>query len=189
MSYTKKIIIFSSVSFLIAVLLTALGVFPLLKNMYGVLDSILGIKRDLAIFENEVSKAEFFEQEYNDLEITPERVDQRLVNNSAPIELIKFFEDTASESGLLIDISPIAAAKRDKDPWDSIGFSIELIGEFTSSMKFLEKIENSPYFIEVFNFNAQLVTQRNVPARRYEEFLLGQIITTIELKAYTKNET
>ncbi len=108
------------------------------------------------------------------------------MNESAPIELIKFFEDTARDVGLLIDISPASVLKTGSDPWDSIGFSVELIGDFSSAMKFLEKIENGHYFIETTKFNAKSITQKDISHKRYQEFLIGQILTVIDFKAYTK---
>lgn len=186
MSYSKKIIIFSSVSLMVALLLVVFVVAPLLKNIYYIFDNILEIKRDLASFENEALEADLFSSDYNSLQITSEKIDQRLVGGSAPIELIKFFENTAKDMGLSIDISPSSVLKADRDPWESIGFSVELIGDFSGAMKFLDKIENSPYFIETTKFNAKLITQKDVSPRRYQEFLIGQILTTIEFKAYTK---
>lgn len=163
-----------------------LAVIPLLKNIYNIFDSILETKRDLAFFEKEASEAELFNSDYNSLQITSEKINQRLVNKSAPIELIKFLEDTARNLGLSIDISPSSVLKLGNDPWESIGFSVELIGDFTSCMRFLERIENSPYFIETTNFNAEVITQRDISSRGYQEFLIGQTVTTIEFKAYTK---
>ncbi|KPJ55061.1 hypothetical protein AMJ47_02110 [Parcubacteria bacterium DG_72] len=186
MAYSKKIIIFSSVSLLVALLLVLLIVVPLLKNIYDIFDSILETKRDLASFENEASKAELFNNDYNNLQITSEKIEQCLVNKSAPIELIKFFEDTAKDVGLLIDISPASVLKMSRDSWESIGFSVELIGDFSSSMKFLEKVENGHYFIETTKFSAKSITQKDISPRRYQEFLIGQILTLIDFKAYTK---
>jgi len=183
---SKKIIIFSSISLLVVFLLVLLIITPLLRNIYGIFDSILETKKDLASFENEALKVEVFINDYNNLQITSETIEQRLVNESAPIDLIKFFEDTAKELNLSIDISPTSVLAMDRDPWESIGFSIELIGDFSSAMRFLEKIENSPYFIETTKFDAKLITQKDVSYRRYQDFIIGQILTTLEFKAYTK---
>ena len=186
MFHSKKIIIFSSVSLLVVLLMALLMVAPLLKNIYGIFNSILETKKDLASFENEASKADVFNSDYDNLQITSEKIEQNLVNESAPIELIKFFEDTAKEMDLLVDIYPASVLKRNRDPWESIGFSIELIGDFSSAMRFLEKIENSPYLIETIKFNAKSITQKDVSYKRYQDFIIGQILTSIEFKAYTK---
>jgi|GEM_PF-3128597 len=186
MFYSKKIIIFLSGSLLATLLLVVLVIIPLLKNINDIFEDILESKRDLASFKNEASKAEAFDEDYNNLQITPEKIDQYLVQESAPIELIKFFEDTAKDTGLLIDISSAPVPQKASDPWGAIGFSVELIGDFASSMKFLEKIENSHYFIETHSFSAKLITQKDVSYKRYQEFLVGQIVTIIEFKAYTK---
>ncbi len=186
MLQSKKIIIFSFISLLVVFLLVLLIIVPLLRNIYGIFDNILETKKDLASFKNESLKAEVFDNDYNDLQITSETIEQRLVNESAPIELIKFFEDTAKELDLLIDISPASILTMQKDPWQSIGFSVELIGDFSNAMRFLEKIENSPYFIETTKFDARLMTQKDLSHKRYQDFLIGRILTTLEFKAYTK---
>jgi hypothetical protein len=186
MPYLRKIIIFSSVSLLTALLLIALIIIPLLGSIYNIFGQITEAKRDLASFNNEMLKAEVFDQEYSGLQITPETINQNLVAKSAPIDLIKFFEDTAKDAGLLVDISPVSVSKGNSDQWDSIGFSVELTGDFAGSMKFLEKVENSSYFIEAVKFDANVITQKDVGPQRYNEFSIGQISTVIDFKVYAK---
>jgi len=52
--------------------------------------------------------------------------------------------------------------------------------------KFLDKIESSSYFIETTKLSAKSITQRDITPRRYQEFLIGKILTIIDFKAYTK---
>jgi hypothetical protein len=185
-SYVKRIIIFSSASLLIALLLVVIIVVPLLRNTYKIFNDITGVKRGVASFNSETLEADAFDQEYNSLQITPDSIEQSLVSESAPIDLIQFLEDTAKDASLLIDISPVSVQKESSDPWNSIGFSVKLTGDFTSCMRFLEKIENSDYFIKAVKFDAKLITQKDVSLKRYEEFSVGQILTTVDFKVYTK---
>ena len=69
---------------------------------------------------------------------------------------------------------PISSLKEDNDPWKFIAFSVELIGDFADSMRFLEKVENSHYFIKAKKLHVSSTTPE------------GQTLTTIEFKAYTR---
>lgn len=172
MSSAKKIIIFSSAFGLIFFLTVIFLVMPLYNSIKEISGRILTVKRDLASFENEVLRAEQFQESYNDLEINPEKINDFLVNPSAPIELIKFFEALARETGLNIKISPVSSLRLSNDPWDSMSFSMELSGEFPSVVRFLEKTESSHYFIKTQKFYAKA----------------EKMLAVLEIKVFTKDQ-
>lgn len=180
MSSVKKIIIFSLMSALVFILVVIFLIIPLFGSIKETSGRILTEKKDLAFFENQALKAEQFEDNYKNLEITPEKINVFLVNPSAPIELIKFFENLAKETGLTIKISPVSSPKLKNDSWNSMGFSIELTGNFSGIIRFLEKTETSHYLIEVQKFRARRIVEKDVPTEK--------ISAILEVKVFAKDQ-
>jgi len=186
LSPIKKIIISSVVFALIALLLVILGIVPLFGKIGKISSEIVSIKKDLALFEEDAKKAEHFEENYNSLEITPEKTTVFLVPADAPIEIINFFEDLAKEEELELDISPIAVSKTGQNQENSIGFETQVFGEFANVMKFLEKAETSHYFIEVQKVYLKKISAEDLNSKKYSGLALGQIVGVLDFKVFTK---
>lgn len=174
MSFIKKIIIFSTISLMAVVLTVIFGIAPLFFGIKELANKIIVEKKSVLSFEEEAKIANQFEKNYENLELNPKSLDNFLASSDAPLGLIKFFESMAKESNLSIDIYPSSIVKLEKDPWDSIGFNLELTGDFLSFLKFLEKIENSNYFIQ-----AQKIQTRKVA-------LTKNIKAVLNIKVFVK---
>jgi len=187
MSSVKKIIIFSLISAALFLLVIIFLVVPFCSSIKEISNQIVEDKKNLASFKNEVQKAEQFEESYQNLEINPEKINEFLVNPSIPIELIKFIESLGKSENLYIKISPASVLKTDKDYWNSIGFSIELVGDFPSTMKFLEKLESSHYFIKTQKLHTRTLSEKDASFGKYASFPVGEILTDLEIKVFTKD--
>lgn len=164
MDFVKKIIIFSIGAAIITILIIVFCLVPLFFELEGVTNKIVAEKKSTFSFEEEVAIAEQFEKVYSDLKLNFEKIDSFLVSSEAPIDLIKFLEGKAQKSNLLIDIHPYSIIKSEDDPWNSMGFNLELTGEFSNFLKFLEKIENSNYFIQVQKIQVKKISPEDIGA-------------------------
>ena len=185
MSSTKKIIIFSAAALAIIILALVFGIAPLFLKIGNITDKIIAEKKSAISFEEEVTVAEQFEESYENLELNPQNIDNFLASSSAPVDLIKFFEDTARESSLFIEISAMPVEKLEEDLWESIGFRLELSGSFLNFLKFLEKVENGSYFIQIQRVQAEKDLSRN--ASLEEGSPSGKSVKVIlDIKVFTK---
>jgi len=178
MSSVKKIIIYSSVSAIIVLLLVIFLIVPFISSIKRTSGEILNIRKDIVSFKNDVARAEEFRQGYEDLKITPEKIEKRLVDFSAPIDLIGFLEILAQETGLSVDIFPISLPKKEKQVWDYVGISVESKGSFPEIMRFLGRLESGSYFIKVEKFYAR--------QGKLEDFTGENISARLDFKAFAK---
>jgi len=166
--------------------LVIFGFIPLFFGNREIIDKIIAEKKCMVSFENEVAIAEQFEKGYSDWEFNPEEIDKFLASADAPIDLIKFFENTARENNLLINISPCPVIKLEEDSWESMGFGLELTGSFLNFSRFLEKIENSNYFIQVQKIQTRKLTLSDIYLEKYSEFSTEDVKTILNIKIFTK---
>jgi len=149
MNPKRKIIIFSIIFGIVNLALICFLIFPLIKGIKKNSQDLVGAKKELSLFQAKVGGIEQATKSYEKVKSDLDKIDKLFVDPEVPIDLIKFWEKTAKEAGLTIEISPVSLKKSEADPWNSIGFSLILNGSFPDFLKFLEKIENSSYLIEV----------------------------------------
>ena len=134
-------------------------------------------KENLAVLEAKAANLERFKNLYSGLREILEKIDDLFVNAEVPVEFIGFLEDTSSKSNLTIKIVP-STQKAEGDHWPSLSFQMTNKGSFDAFLKFLEKLENSPYLMEIKNVNVS-----NLPEK---EALPGWIEATFSLKVFAK---
>lgn len=155
----KKIITISVVFGIIIVILFGFVIYPLLKGVKKNSQELILSKKELVSFKTKTEEFERSKEVYGSLKTDLEKIDELFINPDVPIDLIKFWRETAKDSGLLIDISPTSLGAKETVLWDSIGFRLTLTGSFSDFLKFLEKIETAPYLIEIQNLSAKTSKQ------------------------------
>jgi len=133
-------------------------------------------KENLALLEAKAANLERFKNLYSGLKEILEKIDDLFVNAEVPVEFIGFLEDTSSESNLTIKMVP--SGEEEGGYWPSLSFQITCMGSFDDLLKFLEKLENSPYLIEIKN-----VSIGDLPEK---EALQGEVKATFSLKVFAK---
>lgn len=151
----KKIIVISIIFGIVVIILLCFVIYPLLSGVKKNSQELILAKKELVSFKTETEEFEQSKEVYRSLKTDLEKIDQLFINPDVPIDLIKFWRETAKDSGLLIDISPTSLGAEETVLWDSIGFRLDLIGSFSNFLKFLEKIETAPYLIEIQNLSAK----------------------------------
>lgn len=155
----KKIIIISIIFGIVVMILLCFVIYPLLSGVKKNSQEFILARKELVSFKTETEEFEQSKEVYRSLKTDLEKIDQLFINPDVPIDLIKFWRETAKDSGLLIDISPISLGAEETVLWDSIGFRLDLIGSFSNFLKFLEKMETAPYLIEIQNLSAKTSKQ------------------------------
>jgi len=162
MNLRKEIIIISVVLFIVSLVLIVVFIMPFLNSIkYGPIE-LIKVKKDLESFQNITGRTEDIKDVYEEVSTNLEKIDNLFARKEAPIDLIKFFQATAKENNLSINISPMSSEKGLGDHWDNLTFRLTLIGSYNNFMRFLEKIENGPYLIEDKEMSIRGLTQAEI---------------------------
>ena len=104
-------------------------------------------------------------------------IETLLVKGDIPVEFVDFLEKTAADSNVQINISSLTR-KTEKDAlWQNLFFKMTATGLFVDFLKFLEKLENSPYLIEVLDLNVKETSEAKTSTN---------VIADLSLKVFAK---
>jgi len=164
MSSKEKIVIFSVTFGVVVLALICFIIYPLFRGIEKGSQELITAKKEFILSKDETERFDQFKEIYNKLKPDLEKIDKLFIDPEVPIDFIKFLEYTAGDSELLADISLTLAKSAETDPWSSIGFRMILTGSFPNFLKFLEKIETSPYLIEIQNLSTKKLEEGNIAA-------------------------
>jgi Tfp pilus assembly protein PilO len=173
MTITKKIHLSIAIFIILIILIAVFAIFPLFRGIKNNSQELISQKESLAAQEAKITNLERFKILYNQLEEILEKIDDLFVDSEVPVGFISFLETTSENCQLKIEISPASAPKNKKELWPSLTFQIKTTGTFPNFLKFLEKLEASPYLIEIKNINVG----------RLEG---GEVKANFSLKVFTK---
>lgn len=183
MTAKRKIYITSICFFVIFLIAIIFGILPLLREMKKSSENLIFQKRALNLFQSQLSDLEGFQENYSFYQPTLEKIEKSFVDPEVPVDFIEFLEREAQKSGLQIEISPLTLLPTETDPWQSTGFQILVAGTFQSCLSFLERLEQSPYLVEIFQLNIERIEEKG-RRRIFETLTLGDVIFNIALKTF-----
>lgn len=186
METNKKTLIISIVFGLIILALTCLIIYPLFRGIRKSSDDFITAKQDLILFQSRIENLGKIKKTYESWEGNLEKTEELFIDPEIPIDLIEFWEGIAKDLGILIDISYVSLKITEDDPWDSIGFQIIITGSFIDFLRFVEKIENSPYLIEIQNLIVKRLTEQEIKSEKYGQSSLGNVRAVLLTKVYAK---
>lgn len=153
MSAKKKILTVSIILGAVFLLLFLFLIRPLLKQVKESFVEYRSVKQELLHLENKSMAIKKMERNYDkSLKKYIEKIDDYFIDSEVPVDFIRFLEETALSSGVLIDVSPLSS--RASDTQTSMSFQIKITSNnFENLFSFLERIERSRYLIEVQGLN------------------------------------
>lgn len=173
----KKNYLFLAIFIFLSIILIIFGVFPLFKEIRKSSQEIVSQKQQLFALAAKIENLEKFKIIYQNLKPSLEKINALFVDSEVPVEFIRFLEKTSQESQILIEISPAMPIKTDKDYWPSIAFQIISTGSFPNFLRFFEKLETSPYLIEIQNLNIAEVNEENLGLKNIEAVFIIKVFT------------
>jgi len=162
----------------IYIALIVLIITPLFNRINSASEELLAIKEEAPFFEEKTKISELRNQ-VQELEPDLERLELSFVDPGAPIEFVNFLKELSLNSNVQLDISSADFKEPEESEWNYFVFKLELGGSFTNVARFIEKIENSSYWIEIDQVNMK-------KAAISEEELLDSISTSLSIKVFTK---
>lgn len=189
MNFKKKIYLSIIIFGIILVLLVVFLLHPLFLEIKKMSQETVSQKQVLASFAAEIENLEDFKRIYPAISSNLKKIDDLFINPELPIGFISFLEESAEQSQLIVRISPLPARRIKRTPWPFLTFQIKTTASFPGFLRFLDKIENSPYLIKIQNLTAIKVPERNLhPREEFEEFIpdkVAEVTAVIILKVFT----
>lgn len=161
-------------------------IYPLFKEIKNSSEELISEKQKLTSLERKIANLEEFQSLWSKIEPNFKKADQLFIDPEVPVKFINFLEATAKDCGVPIEISSALPTKIEKDPWPSLFFQISSTSSFSKFLRFLAKIEASPYLIEIQNLNVRRLTEKELKLKEFEKYSLGDVETTLSIKVYTK---
>ncbi len=152
-SLNKKIYTSIAVSIIFSALFFLAVIYPLTKKIVANAEEFAAGKNKFVELQERQENFRKLDRQYNHYEAELNRINSLLINSEKPIEFIKFLENNAQELSLVMDISSIVPQKQDQNLCSFNVYSIVLEGSSNNFCRFLEKMENAPYLIEILNLD------------------------------------
>lgn len=127
-------------------------VVPLIKEIEKDTRDLIAIRGDREFFYEEKKNVEKFENIFKEIKPNFNKMNDLFVSSEVPIDFLDFLEKLALESNISIKIyTSVSLDKSDKNLWLFLNFNLEASGSFSDFSRFIEKLENSHYLIQIQN--------------------------------------
>ena len=181
MSPRKKIYFWLFIFIFITLFFIAFLIPKFLKEIRADSEEFISLKSDLASFQKETENLSKLSKTYQNYQENLAKIDEIFIDPKLPIKFFDFLEKNAQISQLKYEISPVSKPETETLP--SLFFQISTIGSFPNFLRFLEKLENSPYLIDVLNLNIKILTEGKIQS---EGFSPQDVESTFLIKVYTR---
>jgi len=188
MEFKRQIIIISAVLSLSLVLLIRLAVYPLFKTIRSQSEELLSTKEKLMAITEKNKELFIWKEDYPGLEPDLMTIQALLVNSEMPIGFLQFLEKTAEGSGVSIETSLLSSADKGVSIFPSLSFRLSLIGLFPNCLKFLDKLENAPYLLEIQGLTSSRLSEERLRMERYQGFSKEDTELSLLIKVFANNE-
>ena len=183
----KKIYISLVISIGFFIILIFFIISPLMKGIKEYSRQLLLEKEKQASFTEEKRNIQGFEAIYQELEPELEKTNNLFVNSKVPIEFINFLEETAANSNISIKVSSVISKDvGEEDIWPFLHFHLQSSGSFPNFLRFIEKLENSFYLIEIYDLNIKRLGERDLQSKELIEFSAGDITANFSLIVFAR---
>ncbi len=186
MTPVKKIYLSIIAFAILNILLIVFIVFPLFEEVKKNSEAFLLEKNKIASLSKEKEGREKIEGLYKNYQSDLEEIEKVFVDPEVPIEFIGFLEKTATVSQIQLKILSMTQKIEKKDPWPGLSFQLSAVGSFPDFLRFLEKLENSPYLIETLELNTRALTEKEIKSKEFESFPMADADTLFLIKVFTQ---
>lgn len=179
MTITKRINITLIFFSLLIISIIVFAIVPLFQAIGNNSKEVVVQKQKMSLLEVESISLKENEPSMEPSHQFMEEVGKLFIDSEVPLEFINFLEDVSQECQLNTEILPSFEKNTEKDVWSYSTFQLVSSGYFFNFLKLLEKLENSPYLIDVQNMNISRVGAQ-------EEGGLTNIKASFAIKVFVK---
>lgn len=152
-SIKTKIRISLSATIVLCLVFIIFLIYPLFKDIKRSSLGILEQKQKLLLLESKFENLEKFQNRYIDIEPDFKKTEMFFVKANLPVDFIRFLEKTSQDSNVATQIS-----------LSSGSYQITVAGSSQDFLRFLERLQNSQYLIEIGSFNVSKQEKGNINA-------------------------
>lgn len=182
----KREIRFAEASFFVlSVLLIFLLIYPLFQEAKRKFEELISIKKQQVLLVERKEDIEEMKDIFAEHEEDFEKMENLFIDSENPLNFINFLEEQAVKSKVYFKITSLGPGK-EQAPWPRLSFQIEIAGSFKNFSKFLERLESTPYLIQIVNLNLKSLGEREIEKEGFKEFSLGDVQSFLLIKAFTK---
>ncbi len=143
-------------------------------------------KEKITSLSEEKENREKMEDVYKNYQPDLGKIEKVFIDPEVPIEFISFLEETASTSQAQLKILSMTKKTDKKDSWPNLLFQLSVTGSFFNFSKFLEKLENSPYLIEILELNVRALSEKEIESKEFENLSSADTSTLLLIKVFTQ---
>lgn len=186
MSSIKKIYLSIIIVGVLSILSIVFVVMPLFKGIKEISQKLLLEKNKIIYLNEERKNFQNIKRVYETYQADLDRLENLFVDPAIPIEFINFLEKSATTSQIKLEISSMTKKQEKGEAWPSLYLQLSATGSFSNFLKFLEKIENGPYLIEILDLNTRKLTEKEREAKELGSISGVDTVTIFSIKVFTK---
>lgn len=127
------------------------AILPLFSDIKNNSQELINAKNEIVSFDAEIDNSGIVKEQYLLSKENFDKIETLFVDSEVPISFIRFLQKTAKDSGVSAEI--FAGSGEAGKPWPALYFQLSTKSNFLELARFLEKLENSTYLIEIKNLN------------------------------------
>lgn len=148
----KKIYIIGGLFGLVGIFLVVFLTYPLFQEIKANSQELRYVEQEVYSLQNKMDSLREFEIEYGKYQSNLNKIDNLFINKEAPLGFIKSLENISKN--ISFEIFSITHSSEEEGLFsDKLFFNISLEGYYENVLRFLRKLENTPYLISIQNFN------------------------------------
>jgi len=170
------------VSLCLSLLIIFLVIIPLIKEIKEASVEFSLNRQKIESFSEQMASLQRFRPFSQEVKDNLAKAENLFFDAEIPVEFVNFLEDTASSSGVSIEISSVSLEeKNEQRPWSALVFNLQVSGNFSDFGEFIERIKNSPYLTEIKN-----ISVKKISSKEKETGLSVEISSNLSLRVLTK---
>jgi len=185
MSIKNKINLALVIFIILSIVLILFVIYPFLKEIRVNSEDLISKKQSLTLLGRKIENLRQYQTRWGEIEPNLGKIDKLFINPEVPVDFISFLEKTAKDCDLSVEISPGLSQQTAEDPWPSLLFQISSAAHFPNFLKFLEKLEASPYLIKIQSLNTRRVGEKGSEQKTSETLSIVDTQNTLLIKVYT----
>jgi hypothetical protein len=167
-------------------LLIIFVIFPSVKEIRKNSQMTLSEKNKILSMSAEEENTKKAEVLYKSHQSDLDTIGNLLVNSEAPLEFINFLEKNANLCRIHLEISSMTKNTEKGGPWPSLSLQVLVVGSFSDFLKFLEKLENGPYLIEILGINTDLISEEKLMTGEFGKLSPTDTSTILSIKVFVR---
>ena len=159
-------------------------IYPFFTDIKKSSETFLAQKKNIILLEKEKESLKKMGNIYKTYQSDLSNIEKLFISAEFPVEFINFLERNASSSSVALTIVSLAKSAENENDWPSLALQLSLSSSPSSFLQFLEKLENSPYLVEITDFNIRKTASEK--ELKTGESSLAKINASLSIKVFAK---